>query len=94
MSSPSFPVFMVPLLFFPFVMIFTHTFVFGKLAIADPTGRAVAATPAMIMTGSAVGPFLGGALVQTFGYAALGMTALAIGVLAMGLFFMARSADA
>lgn len=65
---------------FAFVMIFTHTFAFGLLARLDPTGRAVAATPAMLMIGSAIGPILGGTLVKAFGYPALGFAAIAIAV--------------
>jgi len=62
------------------VMIFTHTFAFGRLATLDPSGRAVAATPAMLMTGAAIGPILGGTLVQHFGYGSLGAAAVAIAV--------------
>lgn len=93
MTSPSFPTYMAPLLFVPFVMIFAHTFVFGKLAASEPTGRAVAATPAVIMTGSAIGPFLGGVLVQTSGYAALGGAAFVIGIIGMVLFYLANIQD-
>jgi hypothetical protein len=49
-------------------MIFTHTFAFGLLSRLEGTGRALAATPAMLMVGSAVGPLLGGTLVKFFGY--------------------------
>jgi len=55
-----------------FVVIFTHTFIFGLLSQIDPSGRAVAATPAMMMTGSALGPAVGGAVVAGFGYEGLG----------------------
>lgn len=91
MTAGSFPAFMAPLIFLPFIMIFTHTFLFGYLAKLEPTGRAVAATPAMVMTGSAVGPFLGGTIVQTFGYPALGMLTFAIAVIAAGCFFKSKS---
>jgi predicted MFS family arabinose efflux permease len=46
-----------------FTIIFTHTFAFGLLAKLDPTGRAVAGTPAMLMVGAAFAPFVGGTLV-------------------------------
>jgi predicted MFS family arabinose efflux permease len=68
------------------VMIFTHTFAFGLLAGLDPTGRAVAATPAMLMVGSAIGPILGGTLVKLVGYPALGAAALVINIIAFALF--------
>lgn len=63
---------------FAAVMIFTHTFAFGMLARIDRTGRAVAATPAMLMTGAAIGPVLGGTLVKQSGYGSLGFAAVLI----------------
>jgi predicted MFS family arabinose efflux permease len=69
-----------------FAMIFTHTFLFGFLAKLDTTGRAVAYTPAMLMAGSAVGPLLGGALIVRFGFGAIGVTAVVIGLVSF-LFF-------
>ena len=63
---------------FAAVMIFTHTFAFGMLARIDRTGRAVAATPAMLMTGAAIGPVLGGTLVKQSGYGSLGSAAVLI----------------
>jgi predicted MFS family arabinose efflux permease len=65
------------------VMIFTHTFAFGLLARIDTSGRALAATPAMLMIGAAIGPVLGGTLVQTFGYSSLGVTALILDAVAL-----------
>ncbi len=65
---------------FAAVMIFTHTFAFGLMARLDRSGRAMAATPAMLMTGAAIGPILGGTLVQGWGYGSLGPVALALGV--------------
>lgn len=77
-----------------FVMIFTHTFVFGLLARLDPSGRAVSATPAMVMTGAAVGPVLGGTLVNAWGYPALGLAAAAVAALAFVFFVSMRPAVA
>lgn len=68
------------------VQIFTHTFAFGLLARMDRTGRAVAATPAMLMTGSALGPIVGGILMETFGIGALGVTAVIVAVLSVTCF--------
>jgi len=62
------------------VIIVTHTFVFGWLASNDASGRAVALTPAMVMSGAAIGPLLGGLLVAGFGIPSLGIVALVIGV--------------
>jgi predicted MFS family arabinose efflux permease len=67
-------------------MLFTHTFAFGLLARLDVSGRATAATPAMLMIGSAIGPVLGGTLVKAFGYGGLGLVALLIDGLAIFLF--------
>ena len=76
------------------VMIFTHTFAFGLLAALDPSGRAVAATPAMLMVGAAIGPVLGGTLVKTAGYGSLGLAALVVAVLAVASFWRVRPASA
>ena len=67
-------------------MIFTHTFAFGLLSKLDPTARALAATPAMLMIGAAIGPILGGGLVQGLGYGGLGVAAIVIAAIAVGLF--------
>ena len=66
-----------------FMVIFTHTFLFGLLAKLDGSGRAVAATPAMMMLGSCIGPALGGGIVQAAGYPALGWAACCVTVLAL-----------
>ncbi|VWD35763.1 major facilitator transporter [Burkholderia contaminans] len=71
---------------FAAVMIFTHTFAFGMLARIDRTGRAVAATPAMLMTGAAIGPVLGGTLVKQSGYGSLGIAATLIAAAAVCCF--------
>ncbi len=75
-------------------MLFTHTFAFGLLARLDVTGRATAATPAMLMIGSAIGPILGGTLVKAFGYGGLGIAALVIDVIAIALFSRVMTARA
>ena len=68
---------------FAAVMIFTHTFAFGLLARLDPSGRALAATPAMMMAGAALGPVLGGTLVKWLGYPAVGAVACAAAALSV-----------
>lgn len=74
---------------FASVMIFTHTFVFGFIAKQDTSGRAVAATPAMLMTGSAIAPFLGGMLIELVGFPALAILAGVIGASCFMLFSLA-----
>lgn len=68
---------------FAAVMIFTHTFAFGLIAQLDPAGRALSATPAMLMVGAAIGPILGGTLVQQAGYGTLGIAAVLIATIAV-----------
>lgn len=86
MNSPAFAPYAASASVFAAVMIFTHTFGFGLLARLDPSGRAMAATPAMLMAGAAIGPVLGGTLVKSFGYGSLGAAALAIGAVAVFAF--------
>jgi len=67
----------------PCIMIFTHTFAFGLLARLDPSGRALAATPAMLMVGAALGPIFGGTLIKFFGYGSLGIAAALLSAVAL-----------
>ncbi len=63
------------------VILFVHPFGFGLLARLDPSGRILAATPAMMMTGAALGPVLGGTLVKLHGYPAVGLAACVVATL-------------
>ena len=83
MSATAFAPYAVAASVFAAVMIFTHNFAFGIMARLDPSGRAMAATPAMLMIGAAIGPVLGGVLVQTLGYASLGPVAIVLGSVAV-----------
>ncbi len=58
--------------FMAFTILFVHTFAFGLLARLDPTGRAVAGTPAMLMVGAAIAPFISGTLVKFISFEAIG----------------------
>jgi predicted MFS family arabinose efflux permease len=71
-------------------LLFVHTFLFGLIARLDPSARAAAATPAMLMLGSAVGPVLGGTLLVASGYAGLGVGVAGLGLLAAICFFFLR----
>lgn len=86
MTSTAFMPYALAASVFVGVMIFTHTFAFGLLARLDPSGRAMAATPAILMTGAAIGPILGGTLVQGAGYASLAIAAPLIAALAVACF--------
>ncbi len=86
MLSTSFAPYAAAASVFAAVMIFTHTFAFGVLARLEPSGRALAATPAMLMAGSAVGPLLGGTLVKTFGYGSVGVAAACVAAVAVYCF--------
>jgi len=68
------------------VMLFTHVFGFGLLARLETTGRMLAATPAIMMSGGAIGPVLGGTLVKFSSYQALGLAAVVMGVAALVCF--------
>jgi predicted MFS family arabinose efflux permease len=72
-------------------MIFTHTFAFGMLARIDRSGRATAATAAMVMIGAASGPLIAGTLVKNFGYASLGISGVLIAVAAVTCFSRVQS---
>jgi predicted MFS family arabinose efflux permease len=85
-NSSAFLPYAIPGALFVAVMLFTHVFGFGLLARIDTTGRALAATPAMMMTGAAIGPVLGGTLVKVAGYPAIGWAALVIGAVALVCF--------
>lgn len=71
-------------------LLFVHTFLFGLIARLDPSARAAAATPAMLMFGSAIGPALGGTLLVASGYAGLGIGVAGLGLLAASCFFLTR----
>ena len=75
------------------VMIFTHTFAFGVTGRLDRGGRALAATPAMLMAGAAIGPVLGGTLIKYIGFWSIGVTAAALAGLALVCFFRAQFPD-
>lgn len=80
---------------YPAVLIFTHTFLFGLIARLDPSGRALASTPAMMMTGSALGPALAGAVAMRAGFQGQAVLAVAVGLAATLAFaVVARRAGA
>jgi len=67
---------------YPAVLIFTHTFLFGLIARLDPSGRALASTPAMMMTGSAIGPALAGSVAMRAGFGGQALLAVLVGATA------------
>lgn len=73
------------------IVIFTHTFLFGLLSQLDPSGRAVAGTPAMMMIGSCLGPAVGGGVVHALGYQGLGWAACVVAAVAVALMGMVRA---
>jgi len=86
MNAPVFAPYAAAASVFAAVMIFTHTFAFGLLARLEPSGRALAATPAMMMIGAAIGPVLGGTLVKSSGYGSLSIAAAGIAAIAVFCF--------
>lgn len=91
MTATSYPWYFGALLLMPFSFAIANTFIFGLLARTETTGRATAATPVIVMGGSAIGPFLGGVIVQIAGFAAVGYVAIVIGCIALFLFYNARN---
>jgi predicted MFS family arabinose efflux permease len=82
-SAAAFMPYAVSVSLYVFMVIFTHNFLFGLLSRLDPSGRAAAATPAMMMLGACIGPALGGALVQGLGYQGLGWAACVVSLIAV-----------
>ncbi|WP_338759582.1 MFS transporter [Massilia sp. METH4] len=80
-SSTTFMPYAVAAGVYAFVLIFAHTFLFGLAARIDPSGRTTALTPAMLMTGSAIGPALAGTVAHRFGFSGIGL-AVGVGALA------------
>ncbi|QFZ85058.1 MFS transporter [Variovorax paradoxus] len=86
MNATGFPIYAASTAVFVAVIIFSHTFAFGLLARLEQTGRALAATPAMLMIGAAIGPVLGGTLVKLHGYGAIGVAAVVLAACACWCF--------
>jgi predicted MFS family arabinose efflux permease len=82
-QSGAFMPYAVATALFSCAMIFTHTFAFGMIAILDPSGRTAASTPAMLMTGAAIGPILGGTLAKVAGFGSIGIAAAGMALLAL-----------
>lgn len=91
--STGFTPYAVAVALYVFIVIFTHTFLFGLLAKLDNSGRIVAATPAMMMIGSCIGPALGGGIVQAFGYPGLGYAACVVAAIAVTCMLRGKQAS-
>jgi predicted MFS family arabinose efflux permease len=91
-SSTAFPPYAAAASVFAFVMIFAHTFLFGLIARLDPTGRATASMPAVLMIGSALGPALAGTVSQRLGFGGLGVSAVCVAVVGILCFVRAGRA--
>lgn len=86
MLSPAFGPYAVGGALLAAVLVFTHTFAFGLLASLDTSGRTLTGTPAMLMIGSAVGPFVGGTLVNSFGHPSLAIASACLAAVAVACF--------
>ena len=80
MNATDFYVYSAGFMLLIFATIFGHTFIFGLFAKLDPTGRMNASTPSMLMLGTAIGPALGGTIVQFYGFPVLGFVSGAIAI--------------
>lgn len=77
-STPNFYLYSAGFIVMIFSTIFGHTFIFGLFAKFDPSGRMNASTPSMLMLGTAIGPIVGGVVVQHWGFPAMGLTSAAV----------------
>ncbi len=94
MHAVSYSLFLAASASFVFFIIFGHTFMFGLIARLDPSGRASASTPAMLMIGSAIGPVAGGTFVKYLGYPSLGIVTAFLALSSAACFFaISRSAS-
>ncbi len=91
-AVPNFWVYAVAGPLFIGTLIFTHIFGFGLLSRLEPTGRAMAAEPALMLVGAGLGPLIGGTLVKFYGYPALAGAAAVLAALAI-VFFMRLPRD-
>lgn len=89
-AATSYAFFAVPASLYVALVIFTHTFMFGLLSRVDASGRAVAATPAMMMIGSAAGPAVGGFIVAGVGYPGLGWAVTGFALVAVSFMLATR----
>jgi predicted MFS family arabinose efflux permease len=94
MMSPVFAPYAMSAAVFVAIIIFAHPFAFGLLAKLDPSGRAMAGTPAMLMAGSAAAPFLAGTLVKVYGYESIAVAAACIAMVAIYCFSRLPAAPA
>ncbi|MHC2255779.1 putative MFS family arabinose efflux permease [Bradyrhizobium embrapense] len=73
-----------------FTIIFVHTYCFGLLARIEPTGRAVAGTPAMLMVDAAASPFISGTLVKFYNFEMISYVVTGIVILELIVFNAVR----
>lgn len=67
-------------------LIFSHVFAFGLISRIDLSGKSVAASPSVMLAGSAVGPILGGTVITAFGYSFLAVVGAVVGFMAFAAF--------
>jgi predicted MFS family arabinose efflux permease len=94
MTVPAFAPYAGAAVLVPSVMVFTQIFAFGLLAALDASGRSLAATPAIIMAGAALGALGGGTLVKFFGFGGIVPTAVVLAAFAVLCFSRLPSAGA
>lgn len=82
-TDSSYWIYFSALLFYPASLIVAVIFLFGYLVKIEPTGRAVAASPVMIMGGSAIGPVISGIIIELTGsYLFVGVVVVVIAIVA------------
>lgn len=85
-AVPNVTVYSVAAPIFITTLLFAQVFAFGVISRLEPTGRATALSPSIMMVGSGVGPFLGGSLIKAFGYPALAVAGCLVALCAIGFF--------
>jgi predicted MFS family arabinose efflux permease len=85
-AVPNVTVYAVAAPIFITTLLFAQVFAFGVISRLEPTGRATALSPSIMMVGSGVGPFLGGSLIKAFGYPSLAGAGCLVALCAIGFF--------
>lgn len=77
-SSGNATLFAIGVLLQPFCVMFVVPFYLGHVVSLDPSGKAIGASAAFLMIGSAFGPSVGGAIIDGAGIAMLGIVGICL----------------
>lgn len=85
-AVPSLYIYAISAPIFITTLLFAQVFAFGYIATLDPSGRASALSPSIMLMGSGLGPVLGGSVVKVFGYPALSIIGLVLATIVIYCF--------